>query len=86
MSLFIELVVLTIGYGSTSLSQDPESFISITSTAIPTSPVTYIPQDPAKHAPLRVAQEEAEDAWSLILTNSNWILAESVGGQNARWG
>ena len=85
--IFVGLMVLIMEYGSASLSQDPEdpeSFISITSIAIPTSPVTYIPQDPGKHAPLRVAQEGAEDAWSLILTKANWILAESVGRQDAR--
>lgn len=77
---------MTIWYDSASLGDDPESFISITSTAISTSPVTYIPQDPTKHSPLRVAREDSEDTWSLFLTKANWVLAESVGGHDARWG
>jgi ribonuclease P/MRP protein subunit RPP40 len=64
-------------------------FVAITSHAIPTAPVSYIP--PGKDGlktPARVPSADGEDSWSLLvaLQAKRWCLAESIGPLDTRWG
>ncbi|KDQ61504.1 hypothetical protein JAAARDRAFT_704816 [Jaapia argillacea MUCL 33604] len=91
--------VLDLAKSAISKLTTPDQFISITSHAFPTSPVSYLPQAPNKEPPLRVVRADAEDTWSLILApdpscgqpessdnNWRWLLAESIGQWDMRWG
>lgn len=66
------------------------SFVAVTAQCIGTSPVSYLPADPSKAPPLRAPRPEAEDTWSLLYVKedagSAWVLAESVGQWDKRWG
>lgn len=68
----------------------PPSFVAVTAQCIGTSPVSYLPADPNKAPPLRAPRPEAEDTWSLLYVKedagSAWVLAESVGQWDKRWG
>ena len=70
------------------------SFVSVTANSIPTSPVTFLPAEALKVAPLRAPRPDSEDVWSLIYGTEAgdtqrdvwWVLAESVGRWDRRWG
>ncbi|RPD59019.1 hypothetical protein L227DRAFT_504442 [Lentinus tigrinus ALCF2SS1-6] len=68
------------------------SFVSITASSVPTCPVTYIPKDLGKAPPLRAPRSDSDDTWSLVYARepegspSSWVLAESVGRWDQRWG
>ncbi|KAJ7879968.1 ribonuclease P 40kDa subunit-domain-containing protein [Mycena olivaceomarginata] len=71
------------------LSVPSAQFVAITSHAIPTAPVSYIP--PGKDGlktPARVPSADGEDSWSLLvaLQAKRWCLAESIGPLDTRWG
>jgi len=76
------------------------SFVGVTCQALPTSPVSYIPYTMSENGSLRVSREvparfprgDSEDTWSLILESGageediQWILVESLGQWDSRWG
>lgn len=76
------------------------SFVSVTCHAVPTSPVSYIPYTIAENGslrhsgavPARFPRADSEDTWSLILENGSeeegiqWVMVESLGQWDARWG
>ncbi|OSD04826.1 hypothetical protein PYCCODRAFT_1407031 [Trametes coccinea BRFM310] len=68
----------------------PPSFISVTAQSIGMSPVSYLPADINKIPPTRLPRADAVDTWSLVYvgegTGSWWILADSVGQWDQRWG
>jgi len=67
------------------------SFIGVVVHGVPTSPVGYLSLS-SQQSPSRVPREESEDTWSLIISKQSdvdevrWIMAESVGQWDARWG
>ncbi|KZT07302.1 uncharacterized protein LAESUDRAFT_812290, partial [Laetiporus sulphureus 93-53] len=72
-----------------------ESFVSLTAHGVPTTPVAYLPSSPSDASTLRAPRPEAEDTWSLIVSNVreeseqksyDWMLAESIGQWDARCG
>ena len=77
------------------------SFVGVTCHALPTSPVSYIPYKIGENGslmvsgdvPARFPREDSEDTWSLILESGageegivHWIMVESLGQWDARWG
>ncbi|KAI0954502.1 hypothetical protein AcW1_006379 [Taiwanofungus camphoratus] len=72
------------------------TFLSLVGHSIPNSPVTYISPSAPFHSPLRAPRSESEDTWCLIVakgpndsetrTGSKWVLAETVGQWDTRWG
>ncbi|KAI0738497.1 ribonuclease P 40kDa subunit-domain-containing protein [Daedaleopsis nitida] len=71
------------------------SFVSVTAHSVPTSPVTYIPAEGVKAPPLRASRLESEDTWTLVYSREGvadspqggcWVLGESVGRWDRRWG
>lgn len=76
------------------------SFVSVTCHALPTSPVSYIPHTMRENGtlglsgdvPARFPRKDSEDTWSLILEGGNgqegiqWVMVESLGQWDARWG
>ncbi|KAI0372624.1 hypothetical protein BV20DRAFT_963655 [Pilatotrama ljubarskyi] len=66
------------------------SFVAVTGQSVGTSPVTYLPGEPSKPPPLRAPRADAEDTWSLVYARDTgeawWVLAESVGQWDKRWG
>jgi len=76
------------------------SFVGVTCHALPTSPVSYIPYTMREDGSLRVSgnvptrfpRADSEDTWSLILESEakeediQWIMVESLGQWDARWG
>ncbi|KAL0580483.1 hypothetical protein V5O48_001553 [Marasmius crinis-equi] len=80
---------------SVSPKANGPQFVSVVGHACNWSPVCYIPSalvDSAKPTPIRDPTMDEEDSWCLVLTpgeettGSRWILAESVGKHDARWG
>ncbi|KAJ6518928.1 ribonuclease P 40kDa subunit-domain-containing protein [Mycena sanguinolenta] len=81
------------------LSAPSPQFVSLTSQAFPTAPVSYIPSgaDGFK-TPARVPTADGEDTWSLLVAKEGdanvakegdakrWCLAESIGPLDKRWG
>lgn len=75
-----------------SATSPPLPFVAITAQTFPNSPVSYIPD--SGEGPVRMPREDAEDTWCLILTPSRgsgeaqaqWVMAESVGKWDTRWG
>ncbi|KAF7370495.1 hypothetical protein MSAN_00681300 [Mycena sanguinolenta] len=73
------------------LSAASPQFVSVTSQAFPTAPVSYIPPgaDGLK-TPARVPSADGEDTWSLLVAKEGdtkrWCLAESIGPLDKRWG
>ncbi|KAH0836760.1 Pantoate-beta-alanine ligase-domain-containing protein [Lanmaoa asiatica] len=69
---------------------DDDHFISITLQSNLMTPVSYMPESPAKEAPPRVPSAEAEDTICLILSKtsneSTWAMGQSIGKWDARWG
>ncbi|KAI0738501.1 ribonuclease P 40kDa subunit-domain-containing protein [Daedaleopsis nitida] len=70
-------------------------FVSVTAHSVPTSPVTYIPVEGVKAPPLRASRLESEDTWTLVYSREGvadspqggcWVLGESVGRWDRRWG
>ncbi|KAJ6619896.1 hypothetical protein B0H10DRAFT_1128238 [Mycena sp. CBHHK59/15] len=77
------------------LSAVSTQFVSITSHAFPTSPVSYIPPVKAgKHQslkrPARVPRSDGEDTWCVIVASdgrkTRWCMAESISSWDTRWG
>jgi ribonuclease P/MRP protein subunit RPP40 len=83
-------------------TSERSSFVGITSHALTTSPVSYIPyttaldgtlQTPGR-IPAKLPRRDSEDTWSLILERApvegpvsiRWCLGESLGQWDARWG
>ncbi|KAF7798655.1 hypothetical protein EIP86_009879 [Pleurotus ostreatoroseus] len=68
------------------------SFLSLTANAIVRSPVTYTSPLSPHRSFLRAPREESEDVWTLLLQSSSendtgrWLLAESIGKFDTRWG
>ena len=77
------------------------SFVGVTCHALPTSPVSYIPYrmredngslQVSGNVPARFPRADGEDTWSLILESGTgeegiqWIMVESLGQWDARWG
>jgi len=76
------------------------SFVSVTCHALPTSPVSYIPYTMRENGflrlsgdvPVRFPRADSEDTWSLILESGTgeegiqWVMVESLGQWDARWG
>jgi len=83
-----------------SMKNVHSSFVSVTCHAVPTSPVSYIPYTIAENGSLRLSgavparfpRADSEDTWSLILENGpeeegiQWVMVESLGQWDARWG
>ncbi|KIP01853.1 hypothetical protein PHLGIDRAFT_79987, partial [Phlebiopsis gigantea 11061_1 CR5-6] len=71
-------------------SQAPLAGIVANST--PASPVVYLPPPPSMRYPRRATRDESEDCWSLVVARSDrsdevqWLLAESIGRWDSRWG
>ncbi|KAK1235148.1 3-hydroxy-3-methylglutaryl coenzyme A synthase [Marasmius sp. AFHP31] len=82
----------------TATAQSPSSapqFISVLGHACAWSPVCYIPPaivDSSKPTPVRDPTKDDEDSWCLVVTAGDattalrWMLAESVGSHDTRWG
>ncbi|EIW58568.1 uncharacterized protein TRAVEDRAFT_168163 [Trametes versicolor FP-101664 SS1] len=85
-SSFIQQVLENIS----SPNLPPPNFVAVTGQCIGTSPVSYLPSEPSKAPPLRAPRPDAEDTWSLLYVKedagSAWVLAESVGQWDKRWG
>jgi ribonuclease P/MRP protein subunit RPP40 len=78
----------------------PSFVVGVTCNAVPTSPVSYIPYTMGEDGSLRVSGDvparfpraDSEDNWSLILESGageegiKWIMVESLGQWDARWG
>ncbi|KAH9832613.1 ribonuclease P 40kDa subunit-domain-containing protein [Rhodofomes roseus] len=70
------------------------AFAAVTIHGMPTAPVTYIPPSSSLRTPMRLPRPESEDTWSLLVSShgdaqrgtSNWVLAESIGKWDSRWG
>jgi len=77
------------------------SFVGVTCHALPTSPVSYIPYTMSENGSLQISGDvparfprgDSEDTWSLILESGageeciiQWIMVESLGQWDARWG
>ena len=76
------------------------SLIGVTGHALPTSPVSYIPYTMKENGSLQVSGDvparfpraDSEDTWSVILESGagdegiQWIMVESLGQWDARWG
>ena len=71
------------------------TFVSVTASCVPTSPVSYVPSALGARVPRRAPRDDAEDTWSLILSRSadslsdgslKFVLAESIGQWDERWG
>ncbi|KAI0730763.1 ribonuclease P 40kDa subunit-domain-containing protein [Earliella scabrosa] len=83
---------------SPNLPLPAPAFVSVTAQSVPTSPVTYVPT--SRPAPLRAPRADAEDTWSFVYVRADedaaipegggggrwWVLAESVGKWDRRWG
>ncbi|KAG2103143.1 ribonuclease P 40kDa subunit-domain-containing protein [Suillus discolor] len=71
---------------------DKQAFVAITRQGCCTSPVGAIPDasfDTARDPPLRVPEINTEDTGCFILgpgQNGNFVLAQSIGQWDARWG
>jgi ribonuclease P/MRP protein subunit RPP40 len=77
---------------------DQHTFVAITRHGYGTAPVGVIPLSSStpeaslemtRDAPLRTPRPDAEDTGCLILgpgKNSKFVLAESIGRWDARWG
>lgn len=75
-------------------------FASVTCHALPTSPVSYIPYKMTESGTLRLSGDvparfpraDGDDTWSLILESGagdegvQWIMVESLGQWDTRWG
>ncbi|KAI1791785.1 ribonuclease P 40kDa subunit-domain-containing protein [Ganoderma leucocontextum] len=88
-STFLKNVVDTI----LSPNVPSPSFVSVTVHAIPTSPITYLPDNTNAAPSLRAPRPEAEDTISLVYVREEgeqagcwWLWAESVGRWDKRWG
>lgn len=72
----------------------PEQFAAITMQGISDSPVGYL--NASGNAPMRSSRADIEDTRSLIISDAgfcsggtryqNYVLAESIGRWDARWG
>lgn len=68
------------------------SFVSICANSVVRSPVTYLSSLSPHKSFLRMPREDSEDAWTLLLQRSSnsdggrWLLAETVGKFDTRWG
>jgi len=94
---FVQEVLDTI---ISSMKHTHLSFVGVTCNALPTSPVSYIPYTMSENGslrlsgdlPLRFPRGDSEDTWSLILESGageeciQWIMVESLGQWDARWG
>lgn len=75
-----------------SLSQP--AFAAVTIHGVTTAPVTYISPSSPLQTPIRLPRPESEDTWSLLVSSHdarkrntcNWVLAESIGKWDSRWG
>ena len=68
---------------------EQRSFISVTMHSNPMAPISYIPPQcftEMKDTPPRVPHPDAEDTICLVLTKDTWMLAQSIGKWDARWG
>ncbi|KAH9893413.1 ribonuclease P 40kDa subunit-domain-containing protein [Cubamyces lactineus] len=68
----------------------PPNFVAVTGHTIGNAPAAYFLENKTV-APLRVPRDDAEDTWSMIHVNEPnmspwWVLAESVGQWDKRWG
>ncbi|KAI0629344.1 ribonuclease P 40kDa subunit-domain-containing protein, partial [Trametes polyzona] len=85
-SIFVEQIFETLS----SPNVVCPSFVALTGQCILSSPVTYLPTDPTKAPPLRAPRADSEDTWSLVYSQddagSRWIMAESTGQWDKRWG
>ncbi|KZT69339.1 hypothetical protein DAEQUDRAFT_669888, partial [Daedalea quercina L-15889] len=69
-------------------------FAAVTIQGVPTAPVPYIPPSSPLKTLIRLPRPESEDTWSLLVSSharsqdgaSNWVLAESIGKWDSRWG
>ena len=63
---------------------------------VPTAPVNYIPTSSPLSAPMRLPRPGSEDTWTLLASSHGkapaagsicrWVLAESIGKWDSRWG
>ncbi|KAG7093725.1 hypothetical protein E1B28_007377 [Marasmius oreades] len=86
-------------HSQASGSRDPQ-FVSIVGHACTWSPVCYIPPsllDSPECTPIRDPSKDEEDTWCLVVTSGSsarqrreepgcWLLAESAGKHDKRWG
>ena len=98
--LYAFKVMLIVELSLTSFSRSPNiprpGFVAVTAHCIPTSPSTYIPESNHQLPPLRTPRQESQHTWSLVYSRQNsgadsssqvsWVLAESVGRWDKRWG
>ncbi|CAL1714311.1 unnamed protein product [Somion occarium] len=69
-------------------------FAAFAAHSVPTSPVAYISPPPQSQSSVRAPRAESEDTWSILLRSDGadgtngvrWILAETIGQWDARWG
>ncbi|KAI0664275.1 ribonuclease P 40kDa subunit-domain-containing protein [Cubamyces menziesii] len=66
------------------------NFVAVTGHTIGNAPAAYFPESKTV-ASLRAPRDDAEDTWSVIYVNEPnktpwWVLAESVGQWDKRWG
>ncbi|KAK7677581.1 hypothetical protein QCA50_019392 [Cerrena zonata] len=70
-------------------------YAALVGQSVATSPVTYISPPPLSQSQPRAPREDSEDTWALLFSHTNnsnnssdvrWVLAESIGQWDARWG
>ncbi|KAJ8095342.1 hypothetical protein PM082_010565 [Marasmius tenuissimus] len=91
---FVQSVIDCVTATAQSPSKAPQ-FVSVLGHACTWSPVCYIPPaivESLKPTPVRDPTMDDEDSWCLVVTAGDattalrWMLAESVGKHDARWG
>ncbi|KAG6328990.1 hypothetical protein ID866_10100 [Astraeus odoratus] len=89
-SAFVQSVIAAATSLTTTGSTDDASFISVIMHSNPIAPVSYIPPSSIGSAmeetPPRVPRLDAEDTLCLVLANNTWMLGQSIGRWDARWG
>ncbi|EKM50618.1 uncharacterized protein PHACADRAFT_166302 [Phanerochaete carnosa HHB-10118-sp] len=68
------------------------SFACVVANSIAVSPVTYVPSPPSLRYPQRASRAQSEDSWSVVISRpedsdqTSWLLVESIGKWDSRWG
>ncbi|EPT03018.1 hypothetical protein FOMPIDRAFT_1028998 [Fomitopsis schrenkii] len=72
------------------------AFAAVTVHGVPTAPVTYISPSSPLSTRMRLPRPESEDTWTLLMSSQGvasepgfmcrWVLAESIGKWDSRWG
>lgn len=72
------------------------AFAAVTIHGVPTVAVPYIPPSSPLSTPMRLPRPDSEDTWTLLASSHGvasgsesmcrWVLAESIGKWDSRWG